>query len=460
MHPLISALKKTIQKYGMLTPGDKVVVGVSGGADSLALLHSLSEIRAGLGLSLIVAHLDHGLRPGGEKEAAFVRRAARKMGAPFYYRKADVRAWREEKRLTIEEAARDLRYAFLLECARASGASRIALGHTADDQAESVLMRLLRGSGTRGLSGIPPVRDGIFIRPLIEVTRAEVESFLRERKAAFLHDPSNDSDQYLRNRVRHELLPLLRRYNPRIRQSLVQMADLFREEEGFWREHLEEVFPRIARAGTRGKLVLDIPSLAAQPRPVRLRCFRLAVEKIKGNLLRMSLAHFLAMESLVLSRGPNKSLRLPGGLSVTKAYQDLTFAGGGEKAAPFAYPVAAPGYVEIREIGKGMEFQVEPRGKKALRKDSPTVARLDFDTLSFPLTLRSFRPGDRLQPLGMAGNKKVKDLFIDCKIPACRRKQIPILCKGDRILWVAGVRMDHRARVKPGTKKILRVELL
>ena len=400
MHPLISALKKTIRKYGMLQAGDKVVVGVSGGADSMALLHSLCEIRPGLHLSLIVAHLDHGLRPGGEKEAAFVRRAARKMGAPFFHRKADVRAWREEKRLTVEEAARDLRYAFLLETARSSGASRIALGHTADDQAESVLMRLLRGSGTRGLSGIPPVRDGIFIRPLIEVTREDVESFLRERKAAFLHDPSNDSDQYLRNRVRHELLPLLQRYNPRIRQTLVQMADLFREEEGFWQEHLEKVFPRVVRDRSEARLVLDIPSLAEQPRPIRLRCFRLAIEKIKGNLLRVSLANILAVENLVLGRGPNKSVQLPHGLSVTRAYQDLTFARSRQETDPFAHPVAGPGCVEIPEIGRSMEFQFQCRTKGALVGDCPNIARLDFDTLSFPLTLRSFRPGTGFNPLG------------------------------------------------------------
>ncbi len=460
MHPFVLSVKKTITKYDMLQPGERVVAAVSGGADSMALLHSLWEMRRDFRLHLVVAHLDHGLRPEAAQEKSFVRKAAAELGVPFISRRADVRQKQHELRLTLQEAAREARYAFLQEAAKAHQATKIALGHTADDQAESIIMRLLRGSGTRGLSGIPPVRGGIFIRPLIEVWREEVESFLQERKVAYLSDPSNRSLHFLRNRVRHELLPILQQYNPRFRQTLVQMADLFRAEEKFWQKIMEEKFPALVRSRKKDSITLDIPSLAAQPLPLRLRYFRHAIENLSGNLRRVGLPHILLIESVLQNPEPNKSLQLPQGLCVAKAYQALTLAKSREEAIPFEHVVLGPGYVEIPEIGRGMSFEVEARKPTVRFENSSGVALLDYDTVDFPLIIRSPRPGDRFQPLGMEGEKKVKDLFIDCKIPAAQRRRIPLLFKEDRLLWVAGVRMDHRARLKPETQRILRVELL
>ena len=460
MHPLILAVRKTLQKYDMVQPGDRLVVAVSGGADSVALLHALWEIRTDSHLSLIVSHLDHGLRSEGENEALWVGKMAGKLGIPFHRGKADVRSFQKERALTLQEAARELRYSFLQEVAHKSRAVKIALGHTADDQAESLILRLLRGSGTRGLSGIPPVRDGMYIRPLIETWREEIEDYLRAQKIAYLTDPSNQSLQYLRNRVRHELLPLLQQYNPRIRQILVQTADLFRAEEEFWKKHVEEKFPALMRSRRKDALSLDIPSLSAQPLPVRLRCLRLAIETVQGDLRGISLSHVWAIQGLLGGTEPNKTLRLPRGLVVTRAYNVLNLTLSREEATPFEYSVPGPGYVEIPEIGRGMRFEVQSRKRKVLFKESPNVALLDFDALDFPLTLRTFRPGDRFQPLGMEGEKKVKDLFMDCKIPAFHRKRVPLLFRGDRLLWVAGIRIDHRARLKPETQRMLRAELI
>jgi tRNA(Ile)-lysidine synthase len=460
MNPLVLAVRKTIQKYDMLQPGDRIVVGVSGGADSVALLHALWELRGDFHLSLMVAHLDHGLRPEGEKEADFVRKLAGKLGAPFHCRKADVGSYQKEKGLTVQEAAREVRYAYFSEVAKKNRASKIALGHTADDQAESIIMRILRGSGTRGLSGIPPVRNGFYIRPLIEVWREEVESFLKGKRILYLTDPSNKSRHYLRNRVRHELLPLLRQYNPRVRQVLVQMADLFRAEEEFWQKYLTEKFPCVVRSRKKEHLILDVPSLAAQPLPIRLRCLRHAIEKVQGHLRRVSLSHIWAIHSLLEGPDPNRTLRLPQGLIVTRVYQGLHFSRSQEDSPPFEHLVLGPGYVEIPEVGRAIRFETQTRKRKVVYEESPNVALLDFDDLDFPLTLRSFRPGDRFQPLGMEGEKKVKDLFMDCKIPALQRKRIPLLFREDRLLWVAGVRIDHRARLKPETQRILRAELI
>ena len=460
MHSLIPEVRKTIQKYDMIQPGERVVVGISGGADSVALLHALWELRGDFHFSLLAAHLDHQLRPEGEKEAGFVRKLAGRLGVPFCGGQADVRSYQKEKGLTVQEAAREVRYSFLAGVAKKNQAAKIALGHTADDQAESLIMRILRGSGTRGLSGIPPMRNGVYIRPLIGVWREEIESFLKEKRIVYLTDPSNQSQQYLRNRIRHELLPLLQQYNPRIRHVLVQMADLFRAEEEFWEAHLSEKFAGIVRSRRKETLILDVPALLSQPLPLRLRCLRKAIEKIQGHLRRISLPHIWAINNLLEASGPNRTLKLPQGLTVTRAYQALHLSRSGEEAIPFEHPVPGPGYVEIPEIGRGMRFEIQSRRRKVLFDESPQVALLDFDDLEFPLTLRSFHPGDRFQPLGMEGEKKIKDLFIDCKVPALQRKRIPLLCQGKRILWVAGVRIDHRARLKPETQRILRAELI
>jgi tRNA(Ile)-lysidine synthase len=460
MHPFLGRVKKTIQNLEMLQPGDRVVVGVSGGADSIALLHALWEIRRDLHLSLVVAHLDHGLRPEARQERAFVRKVSRELGVPFVGRKVDVRGWQKEKNLALQEAARELRYGFFLDVAKSQKASKIALGHTADDQAESVIMRLLRGSGTRGLAGIPPLRDGIFVRPLIETWREEIEAFLQEKKINYLTDPSNQSLHFLRNRVRHELLPILQQYNPRIRQNLVQMAELFREEEEFWQERIEEKFPSLVRLQKKTSLTLDIPSLMEQPRPLRFRLLRYAIEKIAGNLRKMSFAHVFGIEGLLQSAEPNKSLKIPQGIHIIKTYQALTLTKLKEEILPFDYNVPAPGQIEIAEIDRGMRFAIQfVKGRQRIDR-AASVAQLDFDQIDFPLQIRSVRPGDRFQPLGMEGEKKVKDLFIDCKIPGYQRKRIPLLFKGDQLLWVAGLRIDHRLRLKPDTHRILRVELI
>ena len=459
MASLIAKVQKTIQRYAMLRPGETVVVAVSGGPDSMALLHVLWEMGEELDLSLVVAHLHHGLRPEAGKERLFVRNVAARLGIPFLWKKADVRGRRQSHHLSLQEAAREIRYEFLLATSRKCGATKIALGHTADDQAESLIMRFLRGAGTRGLGGIPPQRDGIFIRPLIQTWKAEILAYLHEKRIDFLSDPSNRSLQYLRNRIRHELLPILERYNPRIRQTLVQMAELSRAEEDYWETLVDQKFPLLL-VGKSGKmrLALDIPALQALPLVLRFRMYRRGIEEITGNLRRLGFPHFQAIDALVGNPGPNKQIRLPRGICVSKSYRSLVLASTPSAPVSFAYSVSGPGILEIPEIGGTMRFGVIPRDDLDPRSGSPNSALLDFDRIDFPLIVRSFRPGDRLHPLGMEGEKKVKDLFMDCKIPAERRREIPLLFAQENLLWVVGVRIDHRARLRPKTRRALQVE--
>ena len=459
MSSFLRQVNQTILRHALIASGDRILIGVSGGPDSMALLHALWELREDWKISLIVCYLNHGLRPEAEEEESFVGKAAGTLGIPFLAGKADVRALRKEKRLSLQEAAREARYAFLQETARACRADKIALGHTADDQAELVLMRLLRGSGSRGLAGIPPQRGHLFIRPLIGVWRNDVEFFLHEKKISFRDDPSNRSSRFLRNRIRHELLPLLENYNPRIRPILVQMADRFRLEEEYWQILVQEKFPAVVRGQKKGSLDLDIRALEECPLPLRLHLYRQAVEQILGHLRRFSFPHFMAMEKLSRNPEPNKEIRLPCGILAAKRYQVLKISLGEEKAVDFVRPVPGPGVVEIPEIGRQMRFSIHRRSGEEKFGDS-SVAFLDGEHIHFPLLLRSLRPGDRFQPLGMDGEKKVKDFFIDLKIPLSRRRRIPLLFSQDQLLWIAGLRIDHRFRLTPQTRQVLKAELL
>jgi len=427
----------------------------------MALLHALEEIRQEWGLSLMVAYLDHGLRPEAAEEKAFVCKAAVDLGLPFVAGKRDVRALKKERRLPLQEAAREARYSFLVEIARESKADKIALGHTANDQAELVFMRILRGSGTRGLAGIPPKRNEVFIRPLITIWRKDIETFLREKNIPFREDASNRSLHFLRNRIRQELLPELEKYNPRIRQTLVQMADHFRLEEEYWQTLVLEKLPSVVRSQRRGSLSLDIPSLAAFPIPLRLRLFRQAVEEVLGHLRGFGFSHFWAIENLWQNSEPNKRIRLPHGIQVYKSYQALKISLEEEKVVPFEYAVSGPGIVKILESGKKMRFSIlEKRGGERAFGDSSRTALLEYDRLHFPLIIRSLHPGDRFQPLGMEGEKKVKDFFIDNKIPLIERRKIPLLFFQGQLLWIAGLRIDHRFRLKPESRQALKVEIL
>ena len=425
----------------------------------MALLQALWEMRQEWRLTLVVAYLDHGLRPEAAAEQSFVRQRATDLGLPFVTEKADVGALRQEKHLSLQEAAREVRYSFFLRAASDFSAEKIALGHTADDQAESVLMRFLRGSGTRGLAGIPPKRDDRIIRPLIEVWRQEVEYFLRERNIPFREDASNRSLHFLRNRIRHELVPTLEKYNPQIRQILCQMAERFRLEEEYWQSLVQKKFPLLMRKQRSGSVSLDIPLLSALPVPLRLRVFRRAIETVLGNLRGFGFLHFEAVENLWQNPAPHKKIRLPHKISVSKSYGELKFSSGREETAAFEYAVLRPGVLEIPEIGREMRFSIRDKARDEVFANTPGKALVEADHIQFPLTVRSFRPGDRFRPLGMEGEKKIKDFFIDQKIPLLQRRGIPLLFFQSQLLWIAGLRLDDRFRIKAESRRILQVEL-
>lgn len=458
---LISKVRNTIEKYRLLEEGDRVVVAVSGGPDSVFLLHVLNELRKGLNLTLIVAHMDHGIRGvESKRDCRFVRDLAGQLGLPFESRSVDVLALAKVKKSSTQQAARDVRYGFFMDTLKKFDAQKVALGHNADDHAETVLMRLIRGAGLKGLCGIPPIRDGIFIRPLIEIERSEIEGFLRENGIEFVIDSSNEEDVYLRNKIRNTLMPvLMKEYNPRIVRSLIHTSEILRKENEFLDKVALNLLFKTRVSGDDQSVTLDISRLQESGESMQIRVLRKAIESFSGDLGRISFKHLESTMRMLSNKGGNKSLNLPRGIFIEKRY-DRLIVRRETKERPFHYSFSQiPHRVRLEGIGKEVEFRVIQPGEDFKLNVHPNVAFMDSGRIRFPIVIRNVREGDRFQPMGLKGTKKVKDFFIDSKIPRSIRKQVPLLVFDDLIAWIMGLRIDHRVMVTECTREILEVRI-
>jgi len=472
---LLHAVRKTISSFGMMAPNDCVLMGVSGGPDSVALVHILRELFQNGPLKLGVAHLDHGLRgETSRRDAAFVESLSARLGLPFYSVRKDVYSYRAEKRLCLEEAARNVRYDFFFQTARENGYTCVALGHTGNDNAELVLMNLLRGSGMRGLSGIPPVRwdhDGVIkvVRPLIRVKRSRLIKYLASKKIRYILDETNEDLRFLRNRIRNQLLPELKTaYNPNIIETLNIFSAITGAEDAWANRIVEPLFIRCVLSIDTDRVVLSVPHVSRCHVAEKRRILRSAIEKVKGNLRRISFSHIEAAVTL-LTRGPvDGQLDFPDNLLAVREGERLSIMVkpssenqlNHPKPLAFQYEIKEPGRVFIREIGKGLVLsETNLETIPALGSTGPDVAFFDRDKVEFPLTIRSIRKGDRFSPLGMTGSQKLKKFFTNRKIPPPLRAGCPLLISRGKIIWVAGYRMDESVRIDSGTNRLLKGEL-
>ncbi|MCU0559285.1 MAG: tRNA lysidine(34) synthetase TilS [Desulfobacterales bacterium] len=459
---------QTLERYRLLAEGEAVLVGVSGGPDSVALAHLLADRAPGLGLRLGIAHLHHGLRPEADADEAFVCRMAFDRGLPFFCRRADVRSRQRLHRLSLEEAARRVRYDFLEEVSARHGFAKIALGHHADDQAETLLLNLLRGSGRLGLAGIPPVRDGKLIRPLIMARRADIEAYIEARGIKTVADATNAEESFRRNRIRHRLIPTLERdYHPQVGSLLGRTGLILRDEEE-WLESLTlPLFEEALAEADDGWVALDAAALNRMHVAAARRVLRRAIRQVKGNLRRLEFDHIERVAALTQHHGDAGPLYLPDRLRVWRRGAWIEIAAGEGRPpsrrtpppADYAYTIFGCGALHIRETGEWLEVAVMSADALASPLSaSPQLAFLDLESVRFPLTVRNFRPGDRFAPRGAAGTQKLKKYFSDHKIDRIERRRCPILLSEGRILWVAGHRLDGSGAVTASTRRVLRVE--
>jgi tRNA(Ile)-lysidine synthase len=463
----------------MLAPGDAVLVAVSGGPDSVALLHLLLDLAPDMQLRLGMAHLNHGLRGAdSDSDAEFVRSLADRLNLPFFGRKADVEGFQKANRLSLEDASRRVRYAFFTETADANRYGKIALGHHGDDNAELVLLNLLRGSGPQGLSGIPPVREGRFIRPLIDLTRDQIETFLQDRSIPYILDASNQDLRHRRNRIRHRLLPLIRQdYNPEISHTLSRLAAIMREENQWIDDLTDSALVTCVIEDEADRLVLSNEKLRQLELPLARRVLRKALLRVKGSLRRIRFSHIESILDLMgkdsTPISPPKQVHLPDRiwivihpdrLIIRRSANSLRSRGvlSPSHDPLFRYTVSEPtagSEIPIPEIGGKLRFTLLPGPGLPKEATAPTVACFDLERLRFPLSIRSPLPGDRFSPLGMTGSQKLKDFFINQKVPPGERDRCPLLITDGIIIWIAGHRTAEFAKVTRKTQKVLKVEL-
>ncbi|MBN2062600.1 MAG: tRNA lysidine(34) synthetase TilS [Deltaproteobacteria bacterium] len=455
---IIRKVECTIQRKQMIEHGDLVVVGVSGGPDSICMLDILHEISGRLGIGLFVAHFNHGLRPAeDDSETRLVEMMANSMGLPFKSGKSEYAG--NGMSIVNEETARNARYNFLEKVRKDAGADKISMAHNINDQAETVIMRLLRGCGISGLSGIPPVRNRI-MRPLIEITREEIELYLIKRGLPFAVDSSNRDKKFLRNRIRMDLIPVLQEYQPRIVEHLGRLSDLLKKEDSFIESKAEELVDKEARLDAAGHI--SVPVLWCRDLPVvlRNRVARILISKVCDGLRKIDSRHIRSISVLTESDNPQGVIHLPDKLIVKKVYDRLCFYKDmGKETHEFDYILSNQGVFNLERIQCAIKIDIEDGNMDSFKKDTRDVAFLDADKALFPLNIRNFRKGDRFIPLGMKGRRKVKDFFIDLKLPLSERAKVPLLISGDRIAWVCGYRIDDRFKITADTKKILRFEM-
>ncbi|MBI3802535.1 MAG: tRNA lysidine(34) synthetase TilS [Nitrospirae bacterium] len=460
--PLLEKFSQRIQTFP-LKPGDKIMAAVSGGADSVCLLHLLRQYARRNRHPLHVVHLNHGFRPEAIKEADFVKGLCEAWEIPATFSSLPVPQICKERRLSKQEGARQVRYAFFETIAEEVGARWIALGHTADDQAETFLMRLLRGAGPEGLCAIPPMRAGKIIRPLLTITRKEILDALSEADIPFMEDPSNREMIYLRNDLRHRLLPSLERYNPKIKEALVKTSQLLQDENDFLTRYMiDEIMPKLDIEMGPEIIRIDLTSLCSLHPALQRRLLRWGLGRLQQDLRGIGFEQIEQVLSKALSGAPGRRWIFPKGLQIEKGYTQLILrktvqgqrAVGNRPPATFV-PSSDP--IDLSDWDLRLTLSLHPKGIVSF---SPCVASFDFDRICLPLTLRGWRPGDLFIPAGMGGrHKKLQDLFVDAKIPRSERGSIPILTCSDGILWVVGLRVDDRYRATEKTKKVLTVRV-
>jgi tRNA(Ile)-lysidine synthase len=493
MQGFFEHVREALREYALLEPKDRVLVACSGGPDSMALFHILMDLSREYDLTLYMAHLNHGIRKEADEDEAFVRQVAENAGIPVAAESVNCLELSKEWGMSLEGAARKIRYEFFERQAKRLGISKVALGHTAEDQAETILMRLIRGTGLQGMGGIPPIRHsrGIsYVRPLIRCQRSDVLDYLSSADISYRTDSTNFRRCCTRNRVRLDLMPLLKKgFNPSIVHNLSRTAEMLREdhlalahyvskigsdmglgrgkkgEGGFgWKAFLS------GRASGEVSWSLDLETLKSQPLGVQRGVLREWLKGFMGTSQGIHFEHIQAILNLMNRFQGGGMLNLPEGIRIYKDEKRLFLAthsddnegalkkGPDDQKGKSGYDVNIPGMTSIPDFDLTLRASLLDRGEMKGISSDPSVAFLDYDTISIPPRIRSRLPGDRFHPLGLPSEKKLKAFFIDSKVPQRLRDRWPLLAGGSEIFWVLGLRIGDPYKVTPYTSKILHID--
>jgi tRNA(Ile)-lysidine synthase len=430
---MLQRFEQSLLRQPLIAPHDTVLCAVSGGADSVALLLLLYRLSGVFPFVLHVAHLNHCLRPESTADAEFVADLCARLQVPLSLEVVDVAALAAERREGVEAAGRFARRRFFAQVAQELGCTSVALAHHADDQAETILFRLLRGTGVGGLAGMLP-RQGVYIRPLLPFRGAELRDWLTVQGQGWREDASNADLAYSRNRIRHQILPELQQFNPTISDALRRLGAQVALEEADWQQRVD-AFLDAEICDTADGLDVSIPALLKESPALRRRVLRGLLVRVRGDLMRIDAGHLDQLDGLLIAPRPQAQLALPG-LWVARRYDRLLVAVSPPELFEYSLLIPEPG---VYALPTGIWLRLEIVSHATVSDDA-TVAFFAAAAIPFPLIVRSPRPGDRFKPAGMDGHKRLKDYFIDARIDHETRRRTPLVLSGERLLWVAGQR--------------------
>ncbi|HPI33644.1 MAG TPA: tRNA lysidine(34) synthetase TilS, partial [candidate division Zixibacteria bacterium] len=452
---MLNKVRQAIRDGHLLAPGDAVLVGLSGGPDSVALLHALWALRKELGLALTAVYINHGIRPAAAKrEERFCAALCRQLAVELTIVREDIPMLAGRERKGLEETARDYRYRIYERLADERGCRRIALGHQANDQAETVLFRVLRGTGRRGLAGIPRKR-GRVIRPLLDVWRDEILGYLKEHRLTFCRDESNRDLRFRRNFLRHKVMPLVRKsFNPKVERALADLADTLAAEEEYLEGVLAGVQKKVLTETPGGKFELDLRRFDGYDKWIRRRLLRYCLSKISSDGTSPDKEVVERLDRAALAG--RAMLSLPGGARAERIGAVLVL---GRRVGAFRAELTPGVPAKLERPRLNITARIRRGGSSAIRPvRRGRKVYLDWEKVVPPLEVRSIRPGDRFRPLGLGGRKKVGDFLTDRKVPRLRRDEIPVVADRHGIVWLVGWEIAERVKIDSATRKVLTIE--
>lgn len=453
---MIDKVLNTIKNYNMLEKGDRVLVGLSGGPDSLALLHVLIGIKEMYDLHICAAHVNHSLRgQESDDDQRFVEEFCRSWGMPVYVLKVDIKEISKNNKISLEEAGRIARYQFFNNTLEKIDAQKIAVAHNANDNAETVLMRIIRGTGIEGLAGIKPVRDNI-IRPLIEITREEIEEYCSVNQLSPRIDSSNKENKYTRNKIRLKLIPYLKdEFNKNIVDTVNRMSNLSSIDNKIINDLISNILQEIIISQNEEYIILNLDKINKQPKYIIPKLIRKAIYLIKGDLVEIEYTNLEDTVKFIFQSKTGSMLHLPHNIKIKKSYNELIIYKNYIKknGNKYNYPLIIPGITNICEG----EFKIESylEDTKSQTNTNKYIQVFDYDLIKEGLFIRTRKEGDLITPKGMKGTKKLKDYFIDKKVPKDDRDSIPIVSKGNEIIWIVGYCINDKYKVNENTKNKL-----
>ena len=455
------AMIQTIQRENLIKDGDKILVALSGGPDSVVLLHTLTNLKSRYNIKLYAAHLNHKIRGmEAQKDAMYAAQLCDSLGVTFFVKAVDVPLYASENKLTLEEAARKVRYDMLFEIKQKISADKIAVAHNLDDQAETILMRMLRGTGIKGLKGMDYIRDGCVIRPLMDVQKNDILEYCKENGLSPRIDKSNLEPDYTRNKIRLNLIPYIENeFTPNLKETLSRMSNIIREDSDYLEKEAEKFFRKEAVFLSGNIVKIDTLDIEHLHNSMKKRLVRLCIHHCLKNLEGIESIHIDDVLSLMKSGRNETVLNLPKGLLVYKKPDGLYFTLSQIEHTVncFEYSLIPGEEVVIEEIGMKIESKVMAKEKCILLPTGQFTKAFDLNKIKGDIKIRTRAEGDKMKPMGLGGTKKLKDIFIDMKVPRDKRDSIPVVCDDEGIIWLVGYKISEDYKIDDSTTTVVRL---